>query len=86
VAPLHNVVCVETTTEESDLTNNCDDEDTDIPTPAAATSTPNGMPVSGGGSLDGGSAGWQLLLALGVALTVIGGAAAIAGRRPRGSR
>ncbi|HEY5625069.1 MAG TPA: DUF11 domain-containing protein, partial [Dehalococcoidia bacterium] len=80
-SPLLNNACVETSTNEPDLTNNCDEEDTKLPTPLAATSTPDDVPTTGGGSLDGGSAGLSLILLVGAALAAIGGAALLAARR-----
>ncbi len=75
-----NVACVMTSTTESDLTNNCDEEETSPKTPLGATSPPNGLPT-GGGSPDGGSTGLSLLLMLGIGLVVIGAVAGLADRR-----
>ncbi|MCH7810320.1 MAG: DUF11 domain-containing protein [Chloroflexi bacterium] len=80
-SPIVNVVCVMTRTVEIDLTNNCDDEETELKTPLAATSTPDGMPTTGRGSLDGGAAGLPLLLVLGAGLATIGTIATLAARR-----
>ena len=74
---LVNVACVMTSSTESDLTNNCDDEETQLKTSFAATSTPNGMPAGGRGPLDGGPTGLPLLLLLGIGLTVMGGVAGL---------
>jgi uncharacterized repeat protein (TIGR01451 family) len=76
-----NVACVMTSSTESNLTNNCDDEETRLKTAASATSPPDDMPTTGGRSLDGGGAGLPLLLALGLGLAIAGAAAAVASRR-----
>ncbi len=70
-----------TSTTEGDLTNNCDEEETTLKTPLAATSTPDDVPTMGGGPLDGGSAGLSLLLLFGAGLTAIGAAAVLAAKR-----
>jgi hypothetical protein len=80
------VACVATSTSETNLSNNCDDEETNIPggspTPTAlpATSTPKGLPVTGG--LPGpDSPGGRLVLIFGIGLIVAGVFAAAYGRR-----
>ncbi len=87
-SPIVNVVCAITRTVETDLTHNCDDEETRLKTSLDATSTPNGIPPMGGNPLDGGeSAGLSLLLVLGIGLVVIGAVAGlVAGRRPANRR
>ena len=80
-SPFANVVCVMTSTTEGDLTNNCDEEETKLKIPLAATSTPDDVPTMGGNPLDGGSAGLSLLLLAGAGLTAIGAVAVIAARR-----
>jgi uncharacterized repeat protein (TIGR01451 family) len=83
--PLTNVACVASSTPETDLTNNCDEEETEIPgapTPTAlpATSTPKGLPETGGMPGADSTSG-RLLLALGLGLLLSGGFAAFASRR-----
>ncbi len=80
-SPLLNTACVTSSTGESDLTNNCDEEETTLKTPLGATSTPDDVPTMGGGPLDGGSADLPLLLLIGAGLAAIGGAAVLAARR-----
>lgn len=79
-SPLTNTACVETSSDETDTTNNCDEEDTGLKIPAGATSTPDDVPTMGGPG-NGGGPGLPLLLLIGAALAIIGGAAAIAARR-----
>jgi uncharacterized repeat protein (TIGR01451 family) len=85
VSPLVNIACVATSTPETDLTNNCDEEETEIktptPTPLGATKTPDGLPPTGGGALGGDAAGWALLLVLGAGLAVTGAVATFASRK-----
>ncbi len=81
-SPIVNVVCAMTSSVETDLTNNCDEEETAIKTPLAATSTPNIIPPMGGSPFGGGgSAGPSLLLVLGAGFVVIGAIAGFAVRR-----
>lgn len=81
-SPLANVVCLWTSTPETDLTNNCDEEETKLKTSAGASSTPDGIPPLGGAPPNGdGAPGLSLLLVMGAALAVIGGAATIAAKR-----
>ena len=81
-SPLLNVVCVTSSTEESDLTNNCDQEETTLKTPLGATSTPDGIPPMGGAppNVDG-APGLSLLLVFGIGFAVIGGIAGLVARR-----
>ncbi len=80
-SPLLNSACVTSGTEGPGETDNCDDEETKLKTPLAATSTPDGIPPTGGSPLDGGAAGLPLLLLLGAGLAVIGTIAGLAARR-----
>ena len=80
-SPLVNTACVMTSTTEGDLTNNCDEEETTLKTPLAATSSPDGMPSGGRGSFDDGSTGLSLLLIFGVGLAVVGSIAGLVARR-----
>jgi uncharacterized repeat protein (TIGR01451 family) len=87
---LTNLVCVATSTPESDLANNCDDEDTHVPhgsvTPTAlpVTSTPKVLPTTGG--LPGsGDASGRLVLGLGIGLLIAGAFAASVARRRQDS-
>ena len=79
---LTNMACVSTSTPEKDLTNNCDEEDTHVPQPNVlpATSTPMGLPNTGGlpGSGDGSG---RLVLGLGIGLLLAGAFAATVARR-----
>lgn len=79
-----NVACVATSTPESSMANNCDDEDTHVPTPtpAPATQTPKDVPVTGGlpGQRAGGGDG-QLILGLGLAMLLAGIFVAAVARR-----
>ena len=83
---LTNVACVASSTSDSDLTNNCDEEDTHIPgipTALGETATPQppaGLPPTGG--LPGAeSTGGQLVIALGIMLALIGVGAVFAARK-----
>jgi uncharacterized repeat protein (TIGR01451 family) len=81
-ALLTNMACVSTSTPETDLTNNCATADTHVPQPTAlvATSTPKGLPTTGG--LPGsGDAGRRLVLGLGIGLLLAGAFAAAVARR-----
>lgn len=84
-ALLTNVACVATSTTESNLSNNCDEEETQVPTPTplGATSTPKApsdFPNSGG--LPGAaSTGGQAAIAFAVALLLFGLAAGFTARR-----
>ncbi|MCI0784455.1 MAG: DUF11 domain-containing protein [Chloroflexi bacterium] len=79
-SPLLNTACV-TSTAEPEVGANCDDEETKLKTPLAATSPPNGLPTTGGISLDGGAAALPLLLLLGIGLAIIGTIAGLTARR-----
>jgi uncharacterized repeat protein (TIGR01451 family) len=84
-ALLTNVACTATSTTESNLSNNCDDEETLVPTPTpfGATSTPKapaGFP-DGGGVPGASSTGGQATIAFAVALLMFGLAAGFAARR-----
>jgi uncharacterized repeat protein (TIGR01451 family)/LPXTG-motif cell wall-anchored protein len=79
-----NVACVATSTPESNMANNCDDEDTHVPTPTPIqlTATPRQLPVSGG--LPGqrtGDSGGQMVVVIGLALLLAGGFVAAVARR-----
>jgi uncharacterized repeat protein (TIGR01451 family) len=85
-AVLTNMACAATSTPDSNMNNNCDDEDTHVPggspTPTAlpATATPAGLPVTGG--LPGaGSADGRLILGLGLGLLLAGWFATVIARR-----
>ena len=80
-SPLLNTACVTSGTEPPTRTDNCDEEETGLKTPLAATSPPDVMPPTGGSSLGGGAAGLPLLLLLGAGLAVIGTIATRAARR-----
>jgi uncharacterized repeat protein (TIGR01451 family) len=85
-ALLTNLACVATSTTESNLSNNCDDEETKVPTPTplGATQTPKppaNFPQTGGAIPGAESTGGQLAIAAALALLAIGLAAAIASRR-----
>ena len=81
-SPLLNTACVTSGASGSAASDNCDEEETRLRTPAAATSTPDGIPPLGGSPPNGdGAPGLSLLLIIGAALAVIGGAATIAARR-----
>lgn len=77
-----NVACAQTSTPDSNMANNCDDEDTSIPTPSPlpATSTPKGLPVTGGLPGAGGDDG-RLILGLGLGLLLAGFFVAAVARR-----
>jgi uncharacterized repeat protein (TIGR01451 family) len=79
---LTNTACVSTSTPESNLNNNCDAVDTHVPRPAPlpATSTPRGLPPTGGLPGSGGVSG-QLVLGLGIGLLLAGAFAAAVARR-----
>ncbi len=84
-ALLTNVACVATSTTETNLSNNCDDEETKVPTPTplGATSTPVGpsnFPPTGGfpGAT---SATGQAAIAAAAAMLLFGLAAGMAARR-----
>jgi hypothetical protein len=85
-AVITNVACVASSTTETDLTNNCDDEETVVPggsptpTALAVTSTPKGLPETGG--LPGGdSTSGRLIVGLGMAFVLVGLAAAVISRK-----
>lgn len=86
-ALLTNVACVATSTPESNMSNNCDDEDTHIPTPtpepASATPTPKVLPPTGGLPGAGGESG-KLVLGLGLGLLLAGAFVVAASRRRAG--
>lgn len=79
-----NVACVATSTPESNMANNCDEEDTSVPPPptAAATQTPKDLPVTGGlpGHDSGGSNG-GLVVFLGLGALLAGFFVAVVARR-----
>jgi hypothetical protein len=79
---LTNTACVSTSTSESNLTNNCDAVDTHVPQPIVlpATSTPHGLPPTGGLPGSGGASG-RLGLGLGIGLLLAGAFAAALARR-----
>ena len=82
-AVLTNVACVATSTPDKNMGNNCDDEDTHVPTPTPlpVTATPKGLPISGGLPGAGGEDG-RLIFGLGLGLLLAGlFAAAVARRR-----
>jgi uncharacterized repeat protein (TIGR01451 family) len=83
-ALLTNVACVATSTPESNMSNNCDDEDTHVPTPtplpASATPTPKVLPVTGGLPGNGGNNGLTVL-EIGLVLLLAGGFVAALSRR-----
>ena len=77
-----NAACVATSTPDSNMANNCDDEDTSVPTPTPlkATATPKDLPVSGGLPVAGGDDG-RLILGLGLGLLLAGFFVAAVARR-----
>ncbi|MEK7247670.1 MAG: DUF11 domain-containing protein [Chloroflexota bacterium] len=77
-----NTACVATSTPDSNIANNCDDEDTNVPTPTPllATATPKSLPVSGGLPVAGGEDG-RLILGLGLGLLLAGFFAVVIARR-----
>jgi uncharacterized repeat protein (TIGR01451 family) len=84
-ALLTNLACVATSTAESNLSNNCDDEETRVPTPTplGATQTPKAPSdfPQGGGLPGAESTGGQAIFAGAIALLMVGFAAAFASRR-----
>jgi uncharacterized repeat protein (TIGR01451 family) len=87
-AVLTNMACAATSTPDSNMNNNCDDEDTNVPggspTPTAlpVSATPKVLPVTGGIPGAGGEDG-RLVLGLGAGLLLTGLLAAVIARRRR---
>lgn len=82
---LTNVACVATSTNESNLSNNCDDEKTGVPAPTPPSATqpteaPSDLP-QGGGMPGADTTGRRLAIAGAIALLIAGLAAAFASRR-----
>jgi uncharacterized repeat protein (TIGR01451 family) len=86
-AVLTNTACAATSTPESNMQNNCDDEDTHVPTPTPlpATSTPKQLPVTGGLPGAGGEDG-RLILGLGLGLLLAGLFVAAVARKRAGMK
>jgi uncharacterized repeat protein (TIGR01451 family) len=77
-SPIVNVVCVRSTFKS----NSCDSEETVLVAASSVFSTPNGVPVMGGGPLErGGSTGLSFLLVLGIGLVVAGAVAGLSASR-----